>query len=433
MAMVHPAGVPMPYPFWPNGFMPPAALIPPFMPPGFPPAAMVGASNKQVDAPFNAVQRSAVVPRRLGQGSFVPRRLCVHWARNGFCRRGETCTFAHGVHELHPESQVEMVKSQGLGVAPPPSIFGGHTQEAPLPPVAVAVESHEQKKDFKFNVAAPVFLASPKTVDLSPCKVACSQPTVAAGTVETLGRSDKAPLAAAGSSDPPRSRAGSLTYVQTVEFPQSPVEQRPSLVTNAVLPGVSARRPRAATDVTEDVGDNPQQSQLSPVFIQANSSPAAAAARKPTQALPASPNIHVVSPTVALSPMTLPISPARKSSLFDAVVCAESTTSGDTVARSRLSSTSGIFVGTPVGQQAAQSPCFSRRSSTMDSPMASSPPQTIQRDTFLQARVVANRIQRGAPGLAAPSPTTAAKGLGFALPQPGLLRTQSVGMATVKG
>eukprot|EP00931_Biecheleriopsis_adriatica_P108225 TRINITY_DN82568_c0_g1_i1.p1 TRINITY_DN82568_c0_g1~~TRINITY_DN82568_c0_g1_i1.p1 ORF type:complete len:371 (-),score=50.37 TRINITY_DN82568_c0_g1_i1:80-1192(-) len=58
----------------------------------------------------------------------------------------------------------------------------------------------------------------------------------------------------------------------------------------------------------------------------------------------------------------------------------------------------------------------------------------ISREQFLQARMVAGKIQRGPPGLGefAPSPTSAARRTGFALPQPGWIRTSTTSIAGVR-
>jgi len=50
-------------------------------------------------------------------GNFRPRKLCHHFVKGGWCRRGSECTFAHGIEELHPDSRTEEL--QKLGFADP--------------------------------------------------------------------------------------------------------------------------------------------------------------------------------------------------------------------------------------------------------------------------------------------------------------------------
>lgn len=438
-------------PFWPGGFIPHPGLMPPFMPPAVPLAGPVRvAASAGADGIGGSRNKgaAAAVPRRLGHGNFVPRRLCLHWARNGFCRRAEACTFAHGVHELHPESQAEMAQAQV--VAPPTSsaMFEGSVRPPFSSDVASSTVSDE-KKDFKFNASAPVFLASPQSVSVPQCNPVPAQ-SVAAGSVETHGANGEVAPAAvenasatipanAGGENPTMRESPAEREPETRQLMTPEPQQRPEAAAPALLPGVMRRQP-PTIDLVEDDGLLPQRS---PVFI-ANPSPAAAAARRflvrcgaplspralpsPTAASRVSIASLAGSPKVAMSPTAVALYPRRKSSFFGGTVGAESTRSGDTQARSPFSTVSvnSILVGSPLSHQAAQSPRFSRRSLSVEMlPQEMAPPQPIPRDMFLQARVFANRIHQGPPGLAAPSPTTAAKGLGFALPQPGLLRTEA--------
>lgn len=72
-----------------------------------------------------ASQQQRQQQSQRGHGSFVPRRLCAHWSRTGWCRKGDQCTFAHGLHELHPDIQATMVPTaphshSGVVMVPPP-------------------------------------------------------------------------------------------------------------------------------------------------------------------------------------------------------------------------------------------------------------------------------------------------------------------------
>ncbi|CAE8721236.1 unnamed protein product, partial [Polarella glacialis] len=85
-------------------------------PPGWsvPPGAHGSSSVQPVVSmpPVAQVQ----VPRNF-PGHFKPHRLCNHWNAHGWCRKAETCTFAHGLEELHGD--VHMQLSQQSALDPP--------------------------------------------------------------------------------------------------------------------------------------------------------------------------------------------------------------------------------------------------------------------------------------------------------------------------
>merc|ERR1712113_965583 len=44
-------------------------------------------------------------PNRFEERDFTPRKICSFWRQDpSMCDKGDTCNFAHGVHELDPES-----------------------------------------------------------------------------------------------------------------------------------------------------------------------------------------------------------------------------------------------------------------------------------------------------------------------------------------
>mmetsp|Transcript_98301 Transcript_98301/g.316904 ORF Transcript_98301/g.316904 Transcript_98301/m.316904 type:complete len:561 (+) Transcript_98301:68-1750(+) len=102
-------------------------------------------------------------PHRQGRGSFIPRRLCAHWSRSGWCRKGEACTFAHGMHELHPEAQMAVLHAQGPAMMPPPYSTGllatGASTMGCNPKVVGPVSAGAAKSEFQFNANAPAFVA----------------------------------------------------------------------------------------------------------------------------------------------------------------------------------------------------------------------------------------------------------------------------------
>mmetsp|Transcript_100837 Transcript_100837/g.310949 ORF Transcript_100837/g.310949 Transcript_100837/m.310949 type:complete len:530 (-) Transcript_100837:43-1632(-) len=70
-------------------------------------------------------QKSARMPQQPWQaqqrkpqhgGNFVPRRLCNRWLESGWCWKADSCTFAHGPEELHPDVR-EVVETQLAGGA----------------------------------------------------------------------------------------------------------------------------------------------------------------------------------------------------------------------------------------------------------------------------------------------------------------------------
>lgn len=56
----------------------------------------------------------AVTPPRF-TGDCRPVKPCIQIMSNGFCKRGEACTFAHTFEELHPAVAEDLSKRAGLG------------------------------------------------------------------------------------------------------------------------------------------------------------------------------------------------------------------------------------------------------------------------------------------------------------------------------
>jgi len=69
-------------------------------------------------APENVVPQAVLPGGRRLPGGFMPRRLCTHWASRGWCKRADTCTFAHGMHELHPDARAAAMASFPGGMVP---------------------------------------------------------------------------------------------------------------------------------------------------------------------------------------------------------------------------------------------------------------------------------------------------------------------------
>jgi hypothetical protein len=99
--------------------------------------------------------------------------------------------------------------------------------------------------------------------------------------------------------------------------------------------------------------------------------------------------------------------------------------------KAAMSPSNTVFVrATPAGSpvaEVAMSPMNvvgSRHASAVLAPSSA----LWDRQTLLQARVVAKKLEQGPPGLAtfAPTPMSAARNFGFQLPQPGFFNTRPV-------
>ncbi|CAK0910912.1 unnamed protein product, partial [Prorocentrum cordatum] len=69
------------------------------------------------NAPGAAVYQQQQPAGRFA-GHFMPHRLCHHFTNQGWCRKEEACTFAHGPTELHPRAAATAGLPQQMAVAP---------------------------------------------------------------------------------------------------------------------------------------------------------------------------------------------------------------------------------------------------------------------------------------------------------------------------
>lgn len=430
-------------------------------------------------------------PARRG-GQFVPRRLCNRWLEGGWCWKAEACTFAHGLHELHPDVQAGL----GAQVVPgAPAGTGGYPQQqagpgptwqpragllatagrmpgashwaslgvsagagaVPLTPGAVAARPSQvagEQRAFRFNAeAAPFqfrlnanaapFLPSAAvllptaqdanggaelgveagTAGLEPAAVEAGEEAGGDAAGDIGGESPLLQTAEAGVEAPGNAASTlsgeSLPVAAPEEAPHTP---RPRPATS--LPGVVARAKPSPIRSPSDPRSEEPASAPSPEPLP---TPAAAAAlkfiRRNSALVPASPTTTALllqSPASGSAVPTKLFSPHGDDLTRDpsmSTLTSELTSPVRSRRASSLVSSSGHGLGSPVSL--AQSP----------RPVPRTPTTTpIPRAVLLQAGCVLRRIEGGPPGLAhcAPTPTSKARLIGFAYPQPGLIRAHSV-------
>jgi hypothetical protein len=320
----------------------------------------------------------------------MPHRLCNNFSQQGWCRKEDHCTFAHGVYELHPAALAKLppgfleqpssqsVPQEYLGSTDPfisqrkfstsslgQTILGNGISEQPES-VSQQIEGAE---NFVFNKDAAPFVATefnanarpfvPKSESLSD--QAAANGDLNAGSREKAAAECAAPAAVASSEAP-------------------------------VLPGISRRQaPQPLT-----IGDPASEPRQAPV-----QSPTAATLVSPVRRL----SVLAGSPKASMSP-----------------VASRSPTSSAVMFGTATSTLASWAVGSPKAQDAAASPT----AQALCSPKVLTPSATrYDMGVLLKARCVAKKIEVGPPGLGmwAPTPTSAARNFGFQLPQPGYIKS----------
>lgn len=335
--------------------------------------------------PQAQVLQTVQVPRRF-PGHFMPHRLCNHWNLQGWCKKAETCTFAHGVEELHPDVQAQLLQ-QKPGMPPPTVtkdgrlVVHGVTKpagkvEVPGYPMQPLPNLYEQSTllgsgllntNFAFNLAGPQTVLPLTATTAMASKVAAQE----------IGEEDGA-----------RDRSSS--------------------------PGTPSKRRPAPAPLTFDDSDE-----------------------TPGTAVPA--NLTRMSPTVRYTTTTIraPLASPMRVSLVSRSLPSPVSTGftptgmGTSVATSvAMAALSTPKTTVPAAVPSLESPArvtFNRAPGGFwpTSPVSVLPttPVPIDRSTLLQARQVAVRMEQGPPGLAmwAPTPTTKANLLGFRYPEPGYM------------
>jgi len=394
-------------------------------------------------------------PHRLGRGGFIPRRLCAHWARSGWCRKGDACTFAHGPHELHPDAQMALMQvSPGQMTVNMPQYTdvipsaGAEHAGADLALAEADVGSEAKPSEFKFNANAPVFVVNTNASDLMRSMAAAEgncDPTLDANAAQytMVPTPGLAPSGAVPPLEPEGTGASSRMEASAgmIASPSAGEERRKPAEESAAV----ADR---AEEAVEPNGETPAKPQVrrkvpSPLTgVEAADALAASATVAPQSPVPFQGSLPSASPAAAAARRFLtrigaaaPGSPAQV--VFAAQVAtpkAVSIAAGQLASpraapRSQpLTSPSGAVPLSPMHLAAdPATPGATQRTPLVASPLALGSPQPISRGTLLQARGVAQKIHQGPPGLAmyAPTPTSAARSFGFAYPQPGFFRTEA--------
>mmetsp|Transcript_9225 Transcript_9225/g.16973 ORF Transcript_9225/g.16973 Transcript_9225/m.16973 type:complete len:419 (-) Transcript_9225:209-1465(-) len=358
------------------------------------------------------LQPTVQVPRRF-PGHFMPHRLCNHWNLQGWCKKAETCTFAHGVEELHPDVQAQLLQ-QKPGMPPPTVtkdgrlvVHGVSTVSKPAgkvtaeaAPIGYPTAQMQSALASLYGAPATSLLgpgaslpfATPVTnfaFNLTPgTQALVSQP---APDLSDLKEEDGSDQEADESSTPgtPSKRRPAPAPLSLDDI--SPADGQAMMVRPIVSPSVAARYTTIRTQPMASPMRVPLVSRPLPSPISTGLTPTAGAAMSNTAT------------SVAMAAITTPkATPVHQSLASPARVTAHF---------SVRTPTTGILWPT--------SP------TTVISPSGQAPltPVPIDRSTLLQARQVAVRLDQGPPGLAmwAPTPTTKASALGFRYPAPGYM------------
>lgn len=406
-------------------------------------------------------------PHRAGRSSFIPRRLCAHWARSGWCRNGDACTFAHGMHELHPEAQMAIMQAQGQGMSP--SLYSGDAlattvSRTSFGSTAIGVKIGEggPKEGFKFNANAPPFAAPvaakpvavstedmqfvnsesdntgdelpiervaipavvlPSTMVPTPALAVgnTQRPILVQGTAQTgVAASETVPncsvsypvLVECGSGKEPHSTCQASTTTAEASIGHQGASEANG-TTGAKLARRKVPSPLTTIEPNERPLQTAQAAPQSPTLVQAtfpNASPAAAAARRflmrigvPGCSSPTHSATHVVGVYTSSQLVSPKALPSPVMQLSP----------------ENLASSSTLQPITPAPLQ--PTPLPSPTSVVLGSP------KPISRGVLLQAGGIARQIYQGPPGLAqyAPTPTSKARYFGFRYPQPGFFRTDA--------
>mmetsp|Transcript_84848 Transcript_84848/g.245316 ORF Transcript_84848/g.245316 Transcript_84848/m.245316 type:complete len:419 (+) Transcript_84848:95-1351(+) len=322
----------------------------------------------------------STAPRRF-PGHFMPHRLCNHFSAQGWCRKAETCTFAHGWQELHPDVQAQMAKSMGLtqavagnnkgkGKGGKSGVGTNEVLAAKANIDAAYLRSCADATNFNFNVGATPFLPTTDGSDVAAPGVAEDEEE----EEESAPRSDDSP---SGS----QSRRPVPAPLQLDDSPNGH---------SAAVPAVAQPSPLGGT--TRVVVRQPLPS---PLYV-----PTTTMLRTPL----ASPHsAAMISPSAVKS---LPRTVLMPSTTFPAAMQSP-------VRVTSVRPSSGLWPGSPT--------------MPLSPTTLAAPRNPIPRNMLLQARTFVQKLEQGPPGLAhcAPTPTTKAYRTGFRYPQPGWLMTTS--------
>lgn len=356
-----------------------AELVVPAVAPGIQLAAPPGYFDGQqaVSGP-QARNRFAGTP-------FAPHRLCNHYAGLGWCRKEDQCTFAHGIQELHPEVQTKLAQT-----LPPGTLL----------PVTSA--QMVQMQDEAADGCKDARLASVSSCD-SPTAMKMANGCPAASSKAFVFNSAAAPFVAT------KFRATASVFVPqaqaeaAVAFSKADGSQQPA----------EAAKGAAMADATACSSTSP----LSVPGIARRQAPkplTLASETSPAEPKPAT--ILMSSPTASFSNAA---PGARRVSLAMSPKASASPTSSFQI---QMSPTASLMIpaASPTARAAVTWSSMSPKSQVV-TPTAT----LLDRNTLLQARPLAKKIEVGPPGLDmfAPTPTSAARGFGFQFPAPGYVQT----------
>eukprot|EP00931_Biecheleriopsis_adriatica_P098022 TRINITY_DN7192_c0_g1_i2.p1 TRINITY_DN7192_c0_g1~~TRINITY_DN7192_c0_g1_i2.p1 ORF type:complete len:498 (-),score=110.25 TRINITY_DN7192_c0_g1_i2:45-1409(-) len=386
-------------------------------------------------------QQQVQVPRRF-PGHFMPHRLCNHWNAHGWCRKAESCTFAHGLQELHPDVQAQLLQQQpGM---PPPTVTKDGRLVVPGAKAAGKVAA---------GPVVPEVASAPSAPMLSFPPPAAANPYTAALAAQRAG--------AAASGYPYGFGVPGSGFEYNVSAHEFNAGAKPFVPhpQGAVVPGaaLSGTAPASSETQAEDEEDEDSEGNRAsssspgkrrpapaPLTLLDDNSPANAVGQKVLMASASPTTVGTRVSTIRTQPLASPmrISVVTRplpspTSVMSPTASGVYTASG--VALNALSSPSAVQVpaGLPSPIRVAARPMLSPTSASawpgsptlMLSPKVLQSPKTpvpIDRSTFLQARQIAVKMEQGPPGLAmwAPTPTTKAGLLGFRYPAPGYVSVQ---------
>eukprot|EP00438_Fugacium_kawagutii_P008248 Skav226267 [mRNA] locus=scaffold2708:211670:229914:- [translate_table: standard] len=338
------------------------------------------------------LQTTVQVPRRF-PGHFMPHRLCNHWNLQGWCKKAETCTFAHGIEELHPDVQAQLLQ-QKPGMPPPTVTKDGRLVVHGVTKPAGKVVGTEVQ-GFSMQNLTNIY---PQTSVLG------------SGALPFNGTTSY-PFNLTGS-------AGRL--VSTSLVPDVDKENEEDAAENTgSLPGTPSKRHRPAPLSLDDIAEgNGPAMMVRPLVSPTVASnftlcaPLASPMRVSVVSRPLPPPI-----STGLTPTSMCAS-SMAASVAMAAISTPKTTPVPTSLTSPVRVTQSYTCRTPTGLIWPASP-----GPTLLSPKNPTTPVPIDRNTLLQARSMAVRMEQGPPGLAmwAPTPTTKANLLGFRYPEPGYM------------
>jgi len=350
------------------------------------------------------LQTTVQVPRRF-PGHFMPHRLCNHWNLQGWCKKAETCTFAHGIEELHPDVQAQLLQ-QKPGMPPPTVTKDGRLVVHGVSKPAGKVVGGEVP-GFPMQTLTNIYAAGQNSVlgaGALPFHSTTGYPFNLTGSA---GRMVATPL------------SGHMKAAQLEENDNE--EEDTAEGENSSTPGTPRETRHRPTPLSlDDISEGNGQAMMVRPLV----SPTVAS----TYTICAQPMASPMRVSVVSRPLPSPISTGLTptgmcaSSMATSVAMAAISTPTPKMATAPTSLTSPVRVTqsytcrTPTGFPWPASP-------NLVSPKNPSTPVPIDRNTLLQARQMAVRMEQGPPGLAmwAPTPTTKANLLGFRYPEPGYM------------